>query len=59
MAHQPTESKRRLSHYRGIRGGNGGTSAFAGPVFGTTGHGDVLAQLRAATESNILNLRSR
>jgi hypothetical protein len=38
-----------------MNGDNGAAAAFAGPVLVTTDHGEVLAQLRAATESNILN----
>jgi 2-methylcitrate dehydratase PrpD len=56
---QRDDAKILLAHYRAVDGDNGAAAAFAGPVFVTTGHGDVLAQLRAATEPNILNLRSR
>jgi len=53
---QQDDAKILLAHYRAAGGDNGAAAAFAGPVFVATGHGEVLAQLRAATESNILNL---
>ena len=56
---QQDDAKILLAHYRAAGGGNGAAAAFDGPVLVTTGHGDVLAQLRAATESNTLNLRLR
>jgi hypothetical protein len=56
---QQDDAKILLAPYRAAGGDNGAAAAFAGPVFVATGHGDVLAQLRAATESNILNLRLR
>jgi hypothetical protein len=47
-----------LGHYRAMSGGKGDLNAFAGPVFVTTGHGDVLVR-PAPPESNVLNLLSR
>ena len=56
---QQDEAKILLAHYRAAGGDNSAAAAFAGPVFVATDHGEVLAQLRAATESNILNFRLR
>jgi 2-methylcitrate dehydratase PrpD len=47
-----------LAHYRAAGGDNGAAAAFAGAVFVTTGHGDVLVR-RAPPESNVLNLQLR
>ena|SRR5437899_1914785 len=55
---QQDDAKILLKHYRAMSGGKGGAMAFAGPVFVTTGHGDVLVR-PAPAESNVLNLRLR
>src|SRR2546422_8982782 len=52
---QQEDAKILLKHYRAMGRGNGDASAFAGPVFVTTGHGDVLVR-PAPPESNVLNL---
>ena len=55
---QQDDARILLRHYRAISGGKGDVNAFAGPVFVTTGHGDVLVR-PAPPESNVLNLLSR
>ena len=55
---QQDDAKILLAHYRAAGGDNGAAAAFAGPVFVTTGHGDVLVR-PAPAESNVLNLPSR
>ena len=53
---QQDDAKILLAHYRAV--GDDNAAAFAGPVFVTTGHGDVLVR-PAPAESNILNLQLR
>jgi len=55
---QQDDARILLKHYRAMSGGNGGAAAFAGPVFVTTGHGDVLIR-PAPPESDVLNLPLR
>ena len=55
---QQDDAKILLAHYRAVGGDNGAAPAFAGPVFGTTGHGDVLVR-RVPPEPNVLNLQLR
>ena len=52
------EDAKMLKHYRATSGGKPGATAFAGPLFVTTGHGDVLVR-PAPPESSVLNIPLR
>ena len=55
---QQDDARILLRHYGAMSGGKGDVNAFAGPVFVTIDHGDVLVR-PAPPESNVLNLLSR
>src|SRR5712691_7220710 len=55
---QQDDAKILLKQYRTTSGGKPGATAFAGPLFVTTGHGDVLVR-PAPPESSVLNIPLR